>query len=257
MLFTTTLLSSFIFSVIYPLCFWISFRDPLKNNFHRFHLALPCIVGGIITIFIAKMEISGCLKRDVILWMTLLGACSFISWNKPYPKATLLTIPALYGLYIFAQLQNYFLRPDYALFFINVLSGIIFCSSLFAMNLGHWYLNVHGLPINHLMRSICVFWFFLFVRAVWDIFCIFSQKILYDGSMIPIPQFIMTIDGFLLLIALFFGTIFPVFSVYFAYQTLKLKNTQSTTGILYVILCSVLIGDIAYKYYAIKFGIIL
>ena len=54
---------------------------------------------------------------------------------------------------------------------------------------------------------------------------------------------------------IFFGALFPLFSLYFVLGTLKLKNTQAATGILYVTLCSVLLGDLTYKYYLIKFGI--
>ena len=39
-----------------------------------------------------------------------------------------------------------------------LLGGFILCSALFAMNLGHWYLNVHGLPIAHLKRAVKCVW---------------------------------------------------------------------------------------------------
>ena len=75
--------------------------------------------------------------------------------------------------------------------------------------------------------------------------------------MISIVQFMTRMDGFLLIIALFFGVILPIITLHFVKEVLKLKNTQSATGILYVILCSILFGDITYKYYLIKFGITL
>ena len=51
------LLTLLIFSVTYPLCFWLSARDPLKNKFHHFHIGLPnvtaglCVVGMVLSIF--------------------------------------------------------------------------------------------------------------------------------------------------------------------------------------------------------------
>jgi len=78
---------------------------------------------------------------------------------------------------------------------------------------------------------------------------------LYQGEVITEIKFIQNSDGFLLLLGLFFGTLFPFMSLFFAQEILRLRNTQATTGVLYVILCSILLGDIVYKYYAIKFGI--
>ena len=54
-----------------------------------------------------------------------------------------------------------------------------------------------------------------------------------------------------------FGTIFPLVALYFVDGTLKVKSTQSATGILYVILIAILIGDLTYKYYLIQYGIVL
>ena len=138
-----------------------------------------------------------------------------------------------------------------------VLGGLIFSASLFTMNLGQWYLNVHGLPISHLRKASCVLGGFLFLRLIWDMLMISSGHILYDGNDISLIKFMSKIDGFFLLIALFFGTLFPLISLYFVKGTLDVKNTQSATGILYVILTSILIGDLTYKYYLIKFGIAL
>ena len=125
------------------------------------------------------------------------------------------------------------------------------------MNLGHWYLNVHGLNINHLLRATYIFWTFVVIRFIWDIWQLLTAKILYQGDRISLPHFMFHIDGFLLLIAFFFGTLLPLVTLYFVKETLQVKSTQSATGILYVILSAVLICDIAYKYYLIKYGLIL
>ena len=78
---------------------------------------------------------------------------------------------------------------------------------------------------------------------------------MYDGEQVSLLHFMFTIDGFLLWVAIFFGTVFSLGASYFAFGTLKLKNTQATTGILYVLLSAVLLGDLAYKYYLLKFAI--
>jgi len=257
MLTTISLLTALAFATMYPLCFWISFDDPLKKNFHKFHLGLPNTIGGVVLVFIWLMDVPLSLKITVTIWKALFLFVSRYYWKKESPNPKIITIPCLLGVYAFIKVQAYFIEPGWALAFVGVLSGLIFCSALFAMNLGHWYLNVHGLPMKHLMRATYVFWFLLGVRMLWDIYFLFTGKILYAGDMISLISFMARIDGFFLVIGLFFGTLFPIVALYFVKEVLKLKNTQSATGILYVILCAILFGDLSYKYYFIKFGIFL
>lgn len=255
MISTISLLSSFLFAIIYPMCFWISYREPLQNNFHKFHLGLPVFIGGVFLVAVFFSDTPKEIKILIFGWEILFLIVSFLYWQKSSPNVFALFITSLFGLIAYALFQNHLIHTHYFSLFGVILGGIIFCSSLYAMNLGHWYLNVHGLPIHHLRWAMNVFAASLLGRLILDIAIIFSQKILYDGEMIPLWKFITHLDGFFLTIAIFFGTLFPLCSMPFAFGTLRLKNTQATTGILYVILCGVVLGDMAYKYYLVKFGI--
>ena len=258
MIIPLTVLTSLIFSVIYPLCFWISSRDPLKNNFHKFHIGLPNVVGGVTVVFLLFMDIPLATKLAVVLWKAVFITVSRISWKKQYPDARWMSIPSFLGTYAFYRVMTDLTgAAGWVPLLAWLLGGAIFCSALFAMNLGHWYLNVHGLPIAHLKRAVDAFGLFLILRFFWNTWFLATGKVFYGGGWMPLARFIVKLDGFFLLIALVFGLLFPLVSLYFVHGTLKLKNTQSTTGILYVILCSVLIGDLTYKYYFIKFGIYL
>ena len=257
MLSKTLLLSSFIFSVIYPLCFWISFKDPLKNNFHKFHIGLSNVVAGLVIISLFFMNLPLKILLVCIFWKATLLSVSSYSWKKSYPNPKLLTIPFITGIFAYSQLHSFLLSPNLSGIFSWVLGGFIFCSSLFAMNLGHWYLNVHGLPMAHLKRASYILGIFLLARLIADAGLIVTSHVFSDGEFVSLINFIKKLDGFFLLIALFFGTLFPLIALYFVKGTLDVKNTQSATGILYVILASILIGDMTYKYYLIKFGIAL
>src|SRR3989338_3253895 len=258
MIIPLTVLTSLIFSVIYPLCFWISCKDPLKDNFHKFHIALPNVVGGVTVVSLLFMDIPTATKLVVLLWKAVFIAVSRVSWKKQYPDALWISIPPFLGVYAFYRVMGDLTGAGGApALIVWILGGCIFCAALFAMNLGHWYLNVHGLPIAHLKRAVNVLGFSLAARLVWDIWFLAAGKIFYCRELIPLARFITKLDGFFLLIALAFGLLFPLVSLYFFHETLKLKNTQSTTGILHVILCAVLSGDLTYKYYFIKFGIYL
>ena len=107
------------------------------------------------------------------------------------------------------------------------------------------------------METIAVIAFavLLALRLVWNIFYISTGVAIQGGEEVSLLHFMMSIDGFFLWVALFFGTLFPLGASYFAFGTLKLKNTQATTGILYVLLSAVLLGDLAYKYYLLKYFI--
>ena len=253
-----TVLTSLIFSVIYPLCFWISHKDPLKNNFHKFHIGLPNVVGGVTVVSLLFMDIPLATKLVVLLWKGVFIVVSRKSWKQQYPDALWMSIPVLLGIYAFYRVMTDMTGAGGLVPWIAwLLGGFILCSALFAMNLGHWYLNVHGLPIAHFKKAVNVFGAVLALRLLWDVYFLVTGKILYAGEWVPLLQFMTKLDGFFLWVAVFFGLLFPFISLYFAHGTLKLKNTHATTGILYVILCAVLIGDLTYKYYFIKFGIYL
>lgn len=248
-------LTTFLFSIIYPLCFLISASDPLKNKFHQFHLGLPNTVGGILVFFALFMSFPDWLKLSMGGWIISSLLAAFWQWKKESPNPVIITLPSIGGLIIFPLLHQYWIGGDFNWVVSWLLGGFILSSTLYAMNLGHWYLNVHGLPIIHLRRATQVFAVCLMVRLLWDIFILLTQSVNYRGDEISIISFLFKMDGFLLIMAFFFGVIFPLISTFFALETIKLKNTQSTTGILYAILCSVLIGDFAYKYYLLRFGL--
>jgi len=232
-------------------------QDPLKNNFHRFHLGLPLVIGGTVFIFTLGMDISPLAKNMLGLWICTLFVTTFHYWKKEHPKPIVVSISSMVGFVAFIMLFSSMLNGNVFGMLSWILGGLILCASIFAMNLGHWYLNVHGLPMIHLKRATYVLGAFLTLRLLIDICQFIFSPIIYGGDIMSLYSFLFHLDGFFLIIAIFFGTLFPLISLYFVNETLRLKNTQSATGILYVVLCAVLIGDLVYKYYFIKFGIAL
>ncbi len=255
MLTKITLLTSLVFCIIYPLCFLISIKEPLKEGFHKFHLGLPCVIGGMYVAVIVMGDYSVLLQQITLLWGSVLLILSFYYWNKDFPQAMAFTIPFIIGFLTLLLL----LKEIELLSLFNVISimlgGFIFSSSLYAMNLGHWYLNVHGLPLKHLRNASYAFWAFLVLRAIFDIGIVMTQTVFYNYEQMSLLHFMMSLDGFFLWIAFLFGLIFPILTMFFVKETIRLKNTQSTTGILYVILSAILLSDMTYKYYLIKYAI--
>ena len=264
MLIIIPLLTTLIFASIYPLCFWISAHEPLRNDFHKFHIGLPNFLGGVAVVGLLFMHVPLFIKIAAVLWKALFISCSYYYWKKGAVNPRVITIPCIVGLGVFFLVLSELVMIPLALQQINfsigvlmassVLAGVVLCLAFYTMNLGHWYLNVHGLPMSHLKRAVYVFWFFLILRAFWDAGALLITRVFVRGEWIPLWQFVRHMDGFFLTIAFFFGTIFPIISLWFVKGTLDVKSTQSATGILYVVVSSVLIGDITYKYYLIRYG---
>ena len=193
----------------------------------------------------------------ILTWGILSIQITHYYWHKECPDPRVVSLVCLAGFCSIIRWQAAAISSSLTFQTISILGGLIFCAALYAMNLGHWYLNVHGLDIRHLKQSVYILGLFLAIRLLWDIVYLCSGKIIYLGESIPAFKFLSTLDGFLLNVGILFGALLPLLSLFFVHGTLKLKNTQASTGILYVILCSILIGDITYKYYFIKFHIFL
>lgn len=247
------LLSILIFSVTYPLCFWLSARDPLKNNFHHFHIGLPNVTAGLSLLGMFWLKVPEIILIKACVWLGLFFLATFEYWKKQTVNPVVITAVSLLGLKVYMKTHAYYLGFDASAIFVSVLAGLIVSAAFYAMNLGHWYLNVHGLPLVHLKRATIVLGVLLGVRLLWNAAVAMNATVLYRGESIGLAGFVTRLDGFFLLIAFFFGTLFPLISIYFVWGTLKAKSTQSATGILYVLLSAILIGDIAYKYYLLNY----
>jgi len=249
------LLSFLAFGITYPLFLWLSVQDPIKNNFHRFHLGCPTVIAGFAIIWLFFLPVEQGLKNMALLWLAAALAVNALFWNKEKAHLWTVTLLSLWGMKLFAVVYAALVRPDAMQTAISIFSGSIVAGAFYAMNLGHFYLNVHGLKMGHLKKAVVALAILLTLRLAWDAYDLAAGKVMHAGEMKPVWTFINSPDGSLLWMAIFFGTVFPLVGSYFAFGTLKLKNTQATTGILYALLSAILLGDLAYKYYLLKFGI--
>ena len=128
---------------------------------------------GVTVVSLLFMDIPLATKLVVLLWKAVFIAASRISWKKQYPDALWMSIPVLLGIYAFYRVMTDMTGAGGLVPWIAwLLGGFILCSALFAMNLGHWYLNVHGLPIAHFKKAVNVFGAVLALRLF--VGCLFS-----------------------------------------------------------------------------------
>ena len=257
MLTNISILTGLVFSSLYPLCFWLVYGHPIDTSFRKFNIGITNFIGGLTLVAVLCINFSLTIKIAVLIWKCSLLLISAYSWKKEKINTGLITLPSILGVIAFTLFYKQFITVSPKVIIVTTLGGLVLCASLFTMILGHWYLNVHGLPIKYLERSTYAFWFLLGLRGLWNCYALLTQKIIHAGDLILLYNFVARTDGFLLLVPIFFGTLLPIALIYFVVETLKAKSTQSATGILYVIVIMVLMGDLAYKYYLLKFGIVL
>ncbi|HKY31305.1 MAG TPA: hypothetical protein VJV23_02130 [Candidatus Polarisedimenticolia bacterium] len=153
--------------------------------------------------------------------------------------------------------------PPPALYVADALtSGLTTGATLIAMVLGHSYLNVPGLSIAHLVRLTVALLAALGARAavvaasVW-----WSRPMLAPlAALLADPQAAApegSPDPFVLvflLVHLLFGLAAPAAFGVMAWRTARIGSTQSATGILYVGLIVVIMGELAGRYLLVLTG---
>jgi hypothetical protein len=129
-----------------------------------------------------------------------------------------------------------------------VAAASVIGSVIVAMLLGHWYLVRLHLPEIYLVRFTQVLGAAIGVRAV-----LFIAGLLAYGAASPqgLGEFLrgLAVDrGLFFWQRVLFGLVAPGVLVVMTYQTARMRATQSATGILYILIIFVLIGELLARY---------
>jgi len=255
MLVKIPLLTMYVFSLLFPLCLWNNVKTPVPSPYHKYHLRITNIISGIAVVCLMFLDIAFSTKMVILFWKANLLGISRFYWKKPYPRMAVMSLPALFGTVgLFLLYREWGLDAGLGLI-AGLLSGLLLCYSVYTMYLGHWYLNVPGLPILHLKTAVKTFAIVIVVRLIYLVLSLCISSVWVRGEPVSATSFLMTLDGFLLFVPVFFGVLLPLVSLYFVWGTLEVKSTQSATGILYVILIAVLLGQVGFQYYQIRYAL--
>ena len=116
-----------------------------------------------------------------------------------------------------------------------VSGGLVLGITMAAMFLGHWYLNSPGMAIGPLNRLVVLIGVAVCLRAVVE------AAILALG----LRTAALGTDQFLFLVLRWLSGIVGAFALaVMAFRTLKIPNTQSATGILYVCVIATFLGEL-------------
>ena len=128
--------------------------------------------------------------------------------------------------------------------------GLFFGSVLLIMNLGHWYLVSRSLPFRLLARGAVLFAGLAVFRAAYLGVAMAVHRS-SDGlqALLSLER-----DALFFLFRVLWGIAGPLALAYFIWRTSEMKSNQAATGLLYVALVFVLIGELLSSYLTVATG---
>ncbi|HUL78147.1 MAG TPA: hypothetical protein VL691_12860 [Vicinamibacteria bacterium] len=128
-------------------------------------------------------------------------------------------------------------------------SAALLGSSFTAMILGHWYLVLPSMDVSLLQKIVKFHLGSTLARGLAVGAVAGAAAASWDSPLAPsFGSYVLSIDGVFFWQRLLFGLIGPVVLAYMTWETAKLRSTQSATGILYVDLFMVMVGELVAKY---------
>jgi protein NrfD len=128
--------------------------------------------------------------------------------------------------------------------------GLFFGAVLLIMNLGHWYLVSRSLPFRLLARGAALFAGLAIFRTVYLAVAVVSHPA-SEGlhALVSLER-----DALFFLFRVLWGIVGPLALSYFIWRTAAMRSNQAATGLLYVALVFVLIGELLSSYLTVATG---
>jgi len=207
-----------------------------------------CVVGlGLLVLSALDVSrVSGVgLSAGVLIACCVLAYLATVAWGLGlprlgYPLTALLLVGAAGWLLMASRSDS---TAVWALNGISrLVSGLLMGSTLTAMLLGHHYLTAPAMSIEPLKRYVGLMGGSLLLRGGIAALALLLARTLAAGSGSLLPDFD---SGLFLLMRWGMGFLAPVIATYLAWKTAQIRSTQSATGILYVALALVLVGELS------------
>lgn len=128
--------------------------------------------------------------------------------------------------------------------------GLFFGAVLLTMNLGHWYLVSRSLPFRLLARGARLFASLAASRtALLALALAFAPRSRGLTALLSLEQ-----DALFFLFRVTWGILGPLLLSYFVWRTADMRSNQAATGLLYVALLFVLVGELLSSYLTVATG---
>src|SRR5688572_13093485 len=198
------------------------------------------------------------------IWVCAALALTFIL-SLPFQKLllsrALLTAATLTGVVALgimtSQLGSRAIPPSYAALIFSLgslLSALVLGTVTICMVLGHWYLVAPAMSVRHLKIVAGLFLCAVIARVLLG--CYTSVLIWNDleASGIDILSNFVLVNLVFFAQRVLFGLALPLALSWMIWQTVKIRSTQSATGILYVALIFILFGEFLSHYFLVSTG---
>ncbi len=130
-----------------------------------------------------------------------------------------------------------------------VTGGLFLGAVLLCMNLGHWYLVSRSLPFRLLARGALLFAGLAVLRAA-----LLGAAMLLDKGEGLSALLSLERDALFFLFRVMWGILGPLALSWFIWKTADMRSNQAATGLLYVALVFVLIGELLSSYLTVATG---
>lgn len=119
-----------------------------------------------------------------------------------------------------------------------------------AMVLGHWYLVIPSMQVDHLQSVVKLHIVSMVLRVVVvGAVVFFALATWQPGLGLPnFRRYITSVSGIFFWQRVLFGLAGPAVLSYLTWETAKIRSTQSATGILYIDFFAVIVGEVLAKY---------
>jgi len=130
-----------------------------------------------------------------------------------------------------------------------VLGGLFLGAVLLVMNLGHWYLVSRSLPFRLLARGAMLFAVLAGARTL-----LLGSAMAFHGGDGLSALLSLERDALFFLFRIMWGIVGPLALSWFIWKTADMRSNQAATGLLYVALVFVLIGELLSSYLTVATG---
>jgi hypothetical protein len=228
------ILSQFLLRLAFGLAVGMAITSPRKvfSGFFRNHLYVTLGLTTLAALVLAQSHMAATTFAATAAVLSFIGAAAWLYEAKRLGIGLIVAVAGCTLVAAWCGLATKDVWHATAL----VTSGLVLGITFAAMLLGHWYLNAPGMELGPLRRLLIV----AAVAVVMHMLVVGAGLVAEASHRSSVP-----IDWLLFIVLRWsFGLLGVLGLLWMAWQTLKIPNTQSATGILYVAVIGVFIGEL-------------
>jgi hypothetical protein len=227
------ILSQFLLRLTFGLAVGMAITSPRKvsSGFFRNHLYVTLGLTTLAALVLSQTYSMAAALATTAAALSFVGAATWLYESQGLGRALIVAVAACSFAAGCASIWPDLLRST-----AFVTSGLVLGVTFACMLLGHWYLNAPGMELEPLRRLLI-----LAALAIGVQMAVVGTGLVCEASHRPT----VGIDWLLFVTLRWSFGLFGVLGLlWMAWQTLKIPNTQSATGILYVAVIGVFIGEL-------------